>query len=329
MLKLASLLALLTLGLLLAAGSATTENGSGKARHVSSHTIRNPALSFGGLSAIEIDDSGTRFTILSDRGFVASGRLLRDGQGRIDALTDISTAPLRAISGRKLKLWERDAEGLALTPNGALTVSFEGFHRVRLYPEPTSPAQPLPDSPIFSSFEDNAGLEALAIDPKGRLLAIPENFGRGAPFPLLRLEKGHWRKIADIPRRGPFLPTGADVGPDGALYLLERDFVWYRGFRSRVRRFRLDVGGLSREETLFETPFGRHDNLEGIAVWPSGSKRLRLTLISDDNANWAQRSEIVEYEVAPLEAPPISAATSGEDLRAEGKAMPQAGGLAK
>ena len=40
----------------------------------------------------------------------------------------------------------------------------------------------------------------------------------------------------------------------------------------------------------------RHDNLEGISVWraPDG---LRMTLISDDNYRWMQRTEIVEYRV--------------------------------
>ncbi len=326
MLKPLPLLALLAMALALAAGAEIDRQEQGKARFVASHTIRTPALSFGGLSAIELDESGTRFTVLSDRGFIATGRIRRDGAGRITDLAAVQSWPLRAISGRKLHLWERDAEGLAIAPSGLIHVSFEGFHRVRAYPGPAMAARPLPGSPLFRKLDGNLGLEALAIDRQGRLLAVPEAFPTPDALPLLRLENGEWRKIAAIPRRGPFRPTGADVGPDGALYLLERDFVWYRGFRSRIRRFRLAETGITQEETLLVTPFGRHDNLEGIAVWPRANGQLRMTLISDDNANWVQRSEIVEYDVAPL--PPHPAATARAALEAEAALQP-GGGAAK
>ena len=38
--------------------------------------------------------------------------------------------------------------------------------------------------------------------------------------------------------------TDADFGPDGQLYLLERDFGWLAGFATRVRRFTLGPDGL-------------------------------------------------------------------------------------
>ena len=39
----------------------------------------------------------------------------------------------------------------------------------------------------------------------------------------------------------------------------------------------------------------RHDNLEGLAVTRAATGQIRLTMISDDNFNPFQRSEIVEY----------------------------------
>ncbi len=326
MLRPLPLLALLAMAFALAAGAEIGHGAHGKARLVGSHTIRAPALSFGGLSAIELDGNGTRFTVLSDRGFIATGRIRRDGEGRIVALDGVQSWPLKAISGRSLRLWERDAEGLAIGPSGPIHVSFEGFHRVRAYPAPTAAARSIPGSPFFAKLDDNLGLEALAIDRQGRLLAIPEAFPDPHALPLLRLENGMWRKIATIPRRGPFRPTGADIGPDGALYLLERDFVWYRGFRSRIRRFRLAETGISEEETLLVTPFGRHDNLEGIAVWPRADGQVRMTLISDDNANWVQRSEMVEYDVSPLPPRRAGAARAALDMQMP---LQPSGGAAK
>ena len=90
---------------------------------------------------------------------------------------------------------------------------------------------------------------------------------------------------------------GADFGPDGWFYLLERQFTGY-GFRSRVRRF--DVAGdtVHHEEKLLESPALRHDNLEGISVWRADDGTIRMTMVSDDNFRpFLQRTEFVEYAV--------------------------------
>ncbi len=95
-----------------------------------------------------------------------------------------------------------------------------------------------------------------------------------------------------LPRGERFLVTGADIGPDGRLYVLERDFLGI-GFRSRVRRFDLDGGG---EAILLLTPLGLLDNMEGISVWED-EQGLRMTLIADDNFNPFQRNLIAEYRL--------------------------------
>ena len=48
----------------------------------------------------------------------------------------------------------------------------------------------------------------------------------------------------------------------------------------------------------------RHDNLEGLAVWRDDSGAIRLTMISDDNFNLLQRTELVEYAVPETLASP-------------------------
>ena len=96
-----------------------------------------------------------------------------------------------------------------------------------------------------------------------------------------------------MPRRGRFLPVGLDFGPDGNLYLLERDFAGV-GFRSRVRRFGPDGGA---EQTLLQTRTGQFDNLEGISVWRDRRGGLRLTMVSDDNFRFFQQTQIVEFRL--------------------------------
>lgn len=152
----------------------------------------------------------------------------------------------------------------------------------------------MPD--VFDGYT-NRGIETLAADADGRLYAIPEHSGGlTTPFPVLRLDNGAWTQPFALPRRGGHLPVGADFGPDGRLYVLERLFTGY-GFSSRVRRFDVSDNGLTNETMLIDTPALRHDNLEGLAVWQDASGAIRLTMISDDNEFALQRTEIVEYRV--------------------------------
>ena len=154
----------------------------------------------------------------------------------------------------------------------------------------------MPSPPGFARLQTNSGLEALAIDAGGALYAIPERSGAWErPFPVFRLRDGRWDRSLSLRRDGTFLVAGADFGPDGRLYLLERDFRWLRGFATRIRRFDLGPGGFGAEALLLETPFGALDNMEGISVWRDDAGRTRVTLISDDNFFALQRTVIVEY----------------------------------
>lgn len=89
--------------------------------------------------------------------------------------------------------------------------------------------------------------------------------------------------------------VGADFGPDGRLYVLERDFTWMGGFSNRVRSFRLGPDGFDDEATLLQTPFGSADNFEGITVWRDDDGGVRATLIADDNFFALQSTVISEY----------------------------------
>lgn len=247
---------------------------------------------FGGFSGIEVSEDGSSFVALSDRGSLVSGSFERT-EGIISTVTMGPLLPLRGPNGNVLIPVESDSEGLAIGADGTLYVSFEWTHGVRQFDSIDQPASPLLTTPAFDTMQSNSSLEALAVDRDGALYTLPERSGRAArPFPVFRLKNGTWDQPFDIPRHGPFLMSGADIGPDGRLYLLERDFVGV-GFRSRVRRFNLD--GTS-EETILETGIRTHDNLEGISVWQD-VEGLRMTLISDDNFRSFQRTEIVEYRL--------------------------------
>ncbi|MBU2981356.1 esterase-like activity of phytase family protein [Lentibacter algarum] len=237
---------------------------------------------FGGLSGYEVD-SDTRY-FLTDRGrlFAASHN-------------GVTSVVLQDKGGKPLAPKLRDSEGLTIVSEGVVAVSFEGEHRIALYESDSGVLlSDLPSPSAFSALQGNSGLEALA-GGGGLLLAIPERSGAStAPFPVFVLDHRGWTNVS-IPRHGAFLPVGADFGPDGRFYLLERDYL-LGGFRSRIRRFDWIDSELTNEETLLKTRFGAHGNLEGIAVFGEGGERV-VEMVSDNNFLPVQASEIVRYRI--------------------------------
>lgn len=247
---------------------------------------------FGGLSALAILDGGQRLIAVGDRGVFVTAQIIRD-DGVITAVSNAEITPMTGPAGRALTRPESDSEGLAITADGGMFVSFEWLHGIRCFAGPDAAGGALITSPLFDGLQSNAGLEALAIDADGVIYALPERSGAAqVPFAVYRWQNGVWDQPFTIARRGAYLIAGADIGPDGRLYVLERDFLGI-GFRSRVRRFDLTGGG---EQTLLETGLATHDNLEGISIWHDGSD-LRMTLVSDDNFAFFQRTQLVEYRL--------------------------------
>lgn len=251
------------------------------------------AADFGGMSGIEISDDGSRFIALSDRGTLREGDISREGDVVTAFHTTLDT-PLHISDGSVVGKRTSDSEGLALADDGTVYISFEGLARVAAYPDVTGPAVRIPRDPAFIEMQNNSALEALAVDSEGALYTLPERSGRNdRPFPIYRFANGLWSVPFTIPREGPFLPVGADIGPDGLFYLLERDFTGL-GFRTRIRRFDMNGGGA---ETLLQTRTGTHDNLEGISVWRDAGGGIRLTMVADDNFKFFQTTEVIEYRV--------------------------------
>ncbi|MCG6903539.1 MAG: esterase-like activity of phytase family protein [Rhodobacter sp.] len=254
---------------------------------------------FGGFSGLEVSADGTEFTAITDKGSIATGRLDRENSA-ISGVTLRSFGRLRNPQGKQLAGREIDSEGLAIRADGRIYVSFEAIHRVWTYRDPSSEAAWLPRPREFYGMQKNSSLEALAIGPDDALYTMPERSGNLArPFPVFRYQDGKWTRPFDIPRRGEFLIVGADFGPDGRFYVLERHFKGILGFRTRVRSFRISGNQIGQERTLLETATGTHDNLEGLAVWRDSAGAIRLTMISDDNFRVFQRTEFVEYRLRP------------------------------
>jgi len=145
------------------------------------------------------------------------------------------------------------------------------------------------------------GLEAVAVQADGTIWTLAEQTPRpDRPYHLFDQRPGApWATRIRLTRNGFWSAVGADFGPDGRFYLLERRFAGL-GFASRLRAFNLrdhaePLGG----EVVYRAPVGRHGNLEGVALWQGADGRLRALMVSDDNLIRLQRSELVEV-VLPL-----------------------------
>ncbi len=259
-------------------------------------TLRDADPAFGGMSGLIVAPDGGSLTAVGDRGIVLTARIEREG-GEIAGLAGRRVSPLRDLGGAPLAGELVDAEGIAVLPGGGFAVSFEGVARVWSYAGPDAVPTAIPDAPAFAGLQFNSGLEALASDAGGRLYAIPERSGEWArPFPVYRLDGAGWDDTLHIPRSERFLITGADFGPDGRLYILERDFVWPR-FASRIRRVTIADHAAGAVETLWQSEPGTQGNLEGIAAWRDPAGAIRLLLIADDNFNLFQTTTLLELRV--------------------------------
>ena len=89
--------------------------------------------------------------------------------------------------------------------------------------------------------------------------------------------------------------------PDGDLALLERWYKPWRGVGMRIRRVpgrSIRPGAVLDGNYLVEADLGQEiDNMEGLCVHQGGGKTV-LTLISDDNFSFLQRTVLLEFELA-------------------------------
>lgn len=267
-------------------------------------TWRADARWFGGFSGLELAADGVSAWVVSDDGFGSAVRIRRDDRGQITGVDGYKSQWLKKPDGEVVRGIENDAEDLALSPDGSLLVSFEGEARIWRYPrlDPTgwdwSGSVLIDPHPDFKGLQNNSSLESLAVAPDGAILTMPERSGvLTRPFPVYRFRDGVWDTRLSVPRKPPFLLAGADFGPDGRLYVLERHLNGIFGFKTRVRRFDYGDDALTNEVTLIDSRTGQHDNLEGIAVWRGDDGDIRITMISDDNFKSFQRTELVEYRV--------------------------------
>ncbi|MBN9016174.1 MAG: esterase-like activity of phytase family protein [Rhizobiales bacterium] len=273
--------------------------------------LSSPAPSFGGLSGLDFEADGKRFVAVSDLGYWFRGTVERTN-GWLTGISEPQWAPILNAEGRPLGAKRNaDAEGLRLGHlNGAPVayVSFEQTNDLKAYrQEPDlalSRPQPIRLPKSAKGIRRNRGFEALALAPQdsplqGAPVLIAEETLNRAGDHRAFVVNGPLAGEFAVKRRDGFAVTDADFLPNGDLVILERRVIMPLGVQMRLRR--IDAARIRPGATvdgpvmLFADMSNQIDNMEGLSVTADPDGRTRLTLVSDDNRSFIQRTILLEF----------------------------------
>lgn len=264
-------------------------------------TWRDPSPQFGGMSGLLMEDGGRQVIAASDRGTLFNARLTRDAAGNITQITDVAEYAIHLPDGGPVDRFKGDIEGLSRLEDGRLALSFEGYARIMTMDTLTADTIWTHSWDRFESYFNNAAFEGLATLSDGRLMAFVETRGRYGMGRAYVQETGGWTGPHPVPVTPRYKITGADLGPDGCLYTIERRFNLFAGIEYRVMRHWQDgglwtAGAAWQSEPLYQSAKGRDGNGEGISVWRDGAG-LRISVITDDGFLPLPRTQLVELQL--------------------------------
>lgn len=232
---------------------------------------------FGGLSGLEVAGPDSLVAI-SDRGWV-----MRIGKAEPHAI-----AAFDVLGGLPAAYQYRDVESIRRAPDGGWWLAFEGVSRVAWYGPGWDGLTAAPRQVLLQhelrGLTGNRSLEAVAILPDGRGLALAEQTGSA----LALLFDAQGRTLRRLAYETDMPPVDALALPDGGLLILTRSLVWPLPptFATRLEYAApgWDRGGRFRSRTLFALDSALPaENYEGMAAEPLAGGALRVWLVSDDN----------------------------------------------
>ncbi|POF30603.1 esterase-like activity of phytase family protein [Roseibium marinum] len=265
----------------------------------------------GGLSGLVTLEEGNAFLAVTDHGHWVSGRIAQTPDGAPLDISGVRMAPLLGADGKTLKArWGHDTEALALAGSD-LYVTAETKNAIYRYPWPltTGRERMLGDVALaedIRALPRNAGLEALAVAPgdsslAGKLIAVAETSASDGDDLYGYIIGPDGTDRFRIRRRDGFAATDAAYLPGGDLLLLERRFTLLDLIGLRLRRFpgeSIRPDALLEGELLLEADFGYQiDNMEALAVHRNEAGETILTLISDDNRSFLQRTILLRFRL--------------------------------
>ena len=258
-------------------------------------SAENPRL--GGVSGLGVGlvpsgvERGVRLLAVTDNGDLLTGDLVLDwtDELRLEGLAG-NSLQLYPIRDRQTDLPARQAESLTAW-QGQLALGFELRHRVGLMDgEARVTDLPIPIA-LRNLRRNNAGVEALATLPDGRLFAVAEGVQREGGLRAWVHEVGDedWPVLV-YEWDGEFAPTGADVSPDGRwLVLSERRFISMREpLRNRLVRVpvsAVEPGARLDPEVILDLDpiLGAIANVESVSLMATEEPGSVLIFLTTDN----------------------------------------------
>jgi hypothetical protein len=272
--------------------------------------LRSTDREFGGFSGLWRAPNGGNLVAITDAGAWLTAKLVTGTNGRLAGLDAAEMAPILNAAGKPVrKTRSYDTEALSIV-DGIAHIGIERTHEIMRFDWGRSgvraSGQPVAVPSAIRRLPSNRGLEALGIAPQGlpiagAIVAISERAGAAdsptAGWIIGGALPGHFQVL----RRDGYDITDLVFLPGGDMLLLERWYAPWRGVGMRIRRIRglsIRPDALLDGDILIEADLGYDiDNMEGLAVHQERGQTI-LTVISDDNFSFIQRTVLHEFALA-------------------------------
>ncbi|PWJ84834.1 hypothetical protein C7441_104101 [Pseudaminobacter salicylatoxidans] len=265
---------------------------------------------FGGFSAMRFMTPGKDFIGVADTGFWFFGQVNHDAEQRPSGISDFRMVRMTDEAGSPIDdKWQADAESLAIR-DGVATVGFERNHRlVQFHIDPENMQPPLRKLDFLVPKHElriNRGLETVAWSPPGSaltgaLVVVSERSLDSKGNVFAAVLSGPEKGVFTVVRHDDFDITDGAFLPNGDLLLLERSFSVLSGVRMRLRRLPADSignGKVADGPVLMQAGMNYQiDNMEAMDVWRRADGALIVSLMSDDNQSFLQRSLYLEFSL--------------------------------
>lgn len=269
--------------------------------------LKSDSSDFGGISGLSVEPDGQGFLAVSDAGLWLSGRFV-EKDGRLAGVEQAAIGPiLGPISKPLATMGREDTESVGLR-GGTAYVGVEGVNEIWSFDYAKdgmmARGQKLAVPAAIKRLPDNRGLEALTPAPSGSalgdaLIAISERSGGDDEPTKGFIVGGPLAGEFLLQRKPSFDITDIAFLPGGDLLVLERRASFLGGFGMRLRRIAgaaIRPGAVLDGPVLLEAgPESEIDNMEALGVSRDAAGRTVLTLMSDDNFSFLQRSLVLRF----------------------------------
>ncbi len=277
-------------------GSATLHADLRAPPHITEWHVDHP--DFGGLSALLMAADWASLLAGSDHGALITARLQRDDAGQITDVTPIDIMRAKLRSGHAPTEFKMDLEALTRDPRGGWMLAYESYVRIERLTDLRAVPKATHRWETFVPLFGNQAFEALATLPDGRVIAITETKGPTGTARSVIWAGSGWTEGPQIPVSRGYHITGADVGPDGCLYLVERRYSIAGGFRFGLRR--LSGGPDTWVDTLlYRAAPAAIGNVEAVSAWAPPSGDIALSLLTDNGFLPLTATRLIELRAAP------------------------------